>query len=83
MNIQSITAPKPRAKRTNVPDAKQSAADRIKALMGGAMRAPLSSSANSSVQQDEKRVVEESPQIAAEEIFKFLQQKELLPEKFK
>jgi electron transfer flavoprotein alpha/beta subunit len=83
MDIQSITAPKPRAKRTNVPDAKQSAADRIKALMGGAMRAPLSSSANSSVQQDEKRVVEESPQIAAEEIFKFLQQKELLPENFK
>ncbi|MCY0887029.1 MAG: hypothetical protein OWQ59_00995 [Alicyclobacillaceae bacterium] len=72
--LQALTPPKPRTKRTAVPDAKSSAADRLKSLMG-----PAATKKVEKPKEDEgPRVVEGSAVELAEELLRFLRKKEFL-----
>lgn len=75
VQLQTVNAPKPRAKRKAMPDAKQSAGNRLQSLMGGG-----GSSAGKSLQKDkeEEKVREVAPEQAAQEIIDFLKKKEFL-----
>lgn len=77
--LRSVDAPNPRAKRKAVPDAKQSATNRLQSLMGGG--GGLGQRTGKSLKKDkDKKVREVAPEKAAEEIIDFLKKKELLPE---
>jgi|GEM_PF-2456688 len=82
ITLQSVSAPRTRAKRTAIPDSSASARDRLKSLMGVGGGAPFSVAASSKgAKQEEKGVIDTTPDQAAKEIFDFLEKKELLPEK--
>lgn len=76
-SLQSVNAPKPRAKRKAMPDAKQSAGNRLQSLMGGGGGGKAG---QSSKKEEEEKVRELPPEKAAQEIVDFLKKKELLPE---
>jgi electron transfer flavoprotein alpha/beta subunit len=78
--LKSVDAPKPRAKRKAMPDAKQSAANRLQSLMGGGGGDPGQRAGKSKKKDEDEKVRELAPEKAAQEIIDFLKKKELLPE---
>lgn len=84
ISLQSVAAPRTRAKRTAIPDSTASATDRLQSLIGGigggggfgATPKPADSK-----QEEEQGVIDMAPDKAAKEIISFLEKKELLPEK--
>lgn len=75
--LQSVNAPKPRAKRKAMPASGQSASNRLQSLMGGRGGRKSGKEKN---QEDEETVREAAPEEAAQEIIDFLRKKELLPD---
>jgi electron transfer flavoprotein alpha/beta subunit len=76
--LTSLDPLKPRAKRQAVPDARASAADRLKALMGSGGVKKAEKSAQDA--DDGRKIVEAAPEQVAREIIDFLRKKELLPQ---
>lgn len=78
--LKSVDAPKPRAKRKAMPDAKQSAANRLQSLMGGGGGGIGQHAGKAKKKEEDEKVRELAPEKAAREIIDFLKKKELLPE---
>lgn len=75
IRLVSVDPPKPRAKRTALPDARKNSADRLKDLIRGAMPRALAQD----VTKEPRQIVELPPVKAAQQILDFLKEKDLLP----
>lgn len=74
--LQSVAAPRPRAKRKAMPASGQSASNRLKSITGGG--GSRKSGKSKKKDEDEEKVRELEPEKAAQEIIDFLRKKELL-----